>query len=90
MPLRADGMNSVRFLFTGAMSPASFEQFARHRAARLSLAIAIGASEERFFDVTVSGDEALVDMFEMACSLGPYDCIIMDVARHDADPFKPT
>lgn len=73
----------VAFVFSGDLKQASFRQFAQHRAERLALGINFGAASERFFDVTVAGDEALIDMFEMACSLGPYDCIIHDVTRRD-------
>ena len=73
----------VAFVFSGDLREASFRQFAAHRADRLALSIQFGAAGERFFDVTVTGDEALIDMFEMACSLGPYDCIIHDVTRRD-------
>lgn len=73
----------VEFVFSGDLKQASFRQFAQHRAERLALGIDFGAASERFFDVTVAGDEALIDMFEMACSLGPYDCIIHDVTRRD-------
>ncbi|MCD2172451.1 hypothetical protein [Rhizobium sp. C4] len=79
-------MAEVAFVFSGALVQASFRQFAQHRANRLSLGIDFGAASDRFFDVTVTGDEALVDMFEMACSLGPYDCIIQDVTRRDIAP----
>ncbi len=33
--------------------------------------------------LAVKGQEDLVDAFEMACSLGPYDCIILDIERSD-------
>jgi hypothetical protein len=35
--------------------------------------------------VNVSGAAELVDAFEMACSLGPYDCLVLEVARHDCE-----
>lgn len=73
----------VAFVFSGDLKQGSFRQFAQHRAERLALGIHFGAASERFFDVTVAGDEALIDMFEMACSLGPYDCIIHEVTRRD-------
>lgn len=76
-------MAEVTFVFSGDLVQASFRGFALHRARRLDLRIDFGAASERFFDVTVAGDEALIDMFEMACSLGPYDCIIHDVTRRD-------
>jgi len=67
----------ARFVFTGRLRTDSFVEFARHRAARLGL----------WIDVTLMSEEAiaaeLVDAFEMACSLGPYDCLVLEVARHD-------
>lgn len=71
-----------RFVFTGDIDQKSFADFARHRAERLSLRIRIGAASDQAFEVTAFGAEPLVDMFEMACSLGPYDCIVRDVERH--------
>ena len=35
--------------------------------------------------LNVSGAAELVDAFEMACSLGPFDCFVLDVVRHDVD-----
>jgi hypothetical protein len=32
----------------------------------------------------VCGSHDLVDAFEMACSLGPYECLVLDVVRHAA------
>ncbi|MFM2279014.1 MAG: hypothetical protein RLZZ444_1245 [Pseudomonadota bacterium] len=75
-------MNSaIRFTFTGTIACDSFLEFARHRARRLDLDLDIGRCDNGRVELTVEGQEALVDMFEMACSLGPYDCIILDVHR---------
>ncbi|KQV12382.1 hypothetical protein ASC97_14280 [Rhizobium sp. Root1203] len=60
---------------------ASFVEFAHHRARRLDLEIAVGACDAASATVSVKGQEDLVDAFEMACSLGPYDCIILDIER---------
>ena len=76
-------LTEVSFVFSGDIRQESFRQFAQHRAERLALGIDFGAASERAFGVTVAGDEVLIDMFEMACSLGPYDCIIHDVTRRD-------
>lgn len=76
----------VRFLFEGAFNCDSFLGFARHRADRLDidLNVNVNACSQTRVSLSVSGQEALVDMFEMACSLGPTDCIVLDVIRSDA------
>ncbi|PZM14562.1 hypothetical protein CPY51_10890 [Rhizobium tubonense] len=63
------------------MQQESFIEFALHRALRLELEINIGACDEVSAALSVKGQEDLVDAFEMACSLGPYDCIILDIER---------
>ncbi len=55
------------------------------RAFRLDLGIDIGNISDEVISLTVSGAAELVDAFEMACSLGPYDCLVLDVARHHCD-----
>lgn len=69
------------FLFEGDLNSASFAEFARHRAARLTLSLAIETASDRSMRLSVDGDPDLVDMFEMAMSLGPQDCIVHDVTR---------
>ncbi|MDB5514280.1 MAG: hypothetical protein JWQ17_1038 [Tardiphaga sp.] len=76
------------FVFTGQLRTDSFIEFARHRAARLGLRIDVGQISDQAVTVqavtvNVSGAAELVDAFEMACSLGPYDCLVLEVARHD-------
>jgi len=73
----------ARFVFTGRLRTDSFVEFARHRAARLGLSIEVVQIGEVAITVNVSGSAELVDAFEMACSLGPYDCLVLEVARHD-------
>lgn len=73
------------FTFSGRLNPESFAKFARHRAARLDLALELGEFRDRHAELSVSGDPDLIDMFEMAMSLGPHDCIVHDVLRADAD-----
>lgn len=77
--------NAVRFVFIGEINCDSFVEFARHRAGRLDLSMDVGPCDRHSIAVTVAGQEALVDMFEMACSLGPYNCIVHNVTRADAD-----
>lgn len=75
---------SVKFTFEGQFDCGSFLSFAQHRAGRLALQLQPDRCSETAMSMLVSGQEALVDMFEMACSLGPYDCIVLDVKRSDA------
>ena len=74
-------IEAVGFTFHGRLDQESFLAFARHRAARLDLKMAVGRASNASVSVAVSGEAALVDAFEMACSLGPYDCIVLDVER---------
>ena len=75
---------AVDFVFEGRFDCGSFVSFARHRAGRLDVSLDVGACSDTAIAVSVSGQDALIDMFEMACSLGPYDCIVHDVRRTDA------
>jgi hypothetical protein len=75
------GMETVTFLFTGRFETASFADFARHRAARLALSAELPDLTPSKIRITVSGEPDLVDAFEMACSLGPIDCLVADVVR---------
>ncbi|WP_210275582.1 hypothetical protein [Rhizobium sp. G21] len=74
----------IQFAFIGEIVCESFIEFARHRAARLDLALVVGACNDGCATMRVTGQEALVDMFEMACSLGPSDCVIREVTRAGA------
>jgi hypothetical protein len=74
-------LEQARLVFMGSLRADSFVEFARHRASRLGLAIGVGAVSDQAITVDISGAAELVDAFEMACSLGPHDCIIFDVAR---------
>lgn len=74
-------IQAARFTFRGQMECESFREFALHRARRLDLEIHVGACDATSATLSVKGQEDLVDAFEMACSLGPYDCIILDIER---------
>ena len=76
-------METVTFLFTGRFDTASFADFARHRAARLSLVAGDPDLRPDRICITVSGEGDLVDAFEVACSLGPIDCLVADVSRRE-------
>jgi len=75
---------NARFIFRGKLRANDFVAFARHRAARLDLMIDIGSVSDESIALTVRGSSELVDAFEMACSLGPYECLVLDVARQTA------
>jgi len=72
---------TARFVFRGQMVCDSFIEFAQHRARRLDLAIELESCDALSATFAVKGQGDLVDAFEMACSLGPYDCIILDIER---------
>jgi hypothetical protein len=72
---------NASFVFSGRLRTDVFVEFARHRAARLDLAIDIGSVSDEAITLTVRGASDLVDAFEMACSLGPYQCLVLDVTR---------
>lgn len=74
----------VTLVFTGRLVPPSFAEFVRHRAGRLALEHGLGAVEADSAEVMVRGHPDLIDAFEMACSLGPLDCMIL--ACHRAVP----
>jgi hypothetical protein len=76
---------NARFVFKGRLRTESFVEFARHRAARLGLGVEVGQTSVDAIALNVWGPAELVDAFEMACSLGPCDCLVLDVARHGSD-----
>lgn len=75
----------ARFVFKGTFQTRSFVEFAWHRAERLGLDLQFGPSSAEAIAVNVSGAVELIDAFEMACSLGPFDCFVLDVVRHDIE-----
>jgi hypothetical protein len=72
---------AVRFRFAGSLDPEGFVAFAQHRARRLDIGLRVLDSSQNAATFDVSGAPDLVDMFEMACSLGPLNCIVRDVGR---------
>lgn len=76
-------IDAVRFRFIGELDGTSFVEFAQHRARRLDIEIRVveAGPDSAVFDV--GGEPDLVDMFEMACSLGPLTSIVHDVERRD-------
>jgi hypothetical protein len=80
-PMQAPMSENASFVFSGRLRTDVFVEFARHRAARLDLAIDIGCVSDEAVALTVRGAGELIDAFEMACSLGPYQCLVLDVTR---------
>ena len=74
-------MKATTIVFTGALQPASFLDFAEHRARRLGLAMSVNRTGLASVTIAVAGQDDLIDAFEMACSLGPIDCIVRNVRR---------
>jgi acylphosphatase len=73
--------HATTFVFVGRFQPESFAEFVHHRAKRLSLSAGLGLVGVERIEVAVAGEEDLVDAFEMACSLGPIDCLVVDSFR---------
>lgn len=69
--------------FVGRFQPASFRAFGDHRARLLDLVATWGEEAPGRMVVTVRGQGDFVDAFEMACSLGPLDCLVHEVERRD-------
>lgn len=73
--------SAATLVFVGRFEPESFSDFVNHRARRLTLSADLGAADSNRVEVHVEGDSVLVDAFEMACSLGPIDCLVLDTFR---------
>jgi acylphosphatase len=72
---------TVRISFSGHFVPPSFLEFVDRRAARLDLDVSVTSADQGRVAVEISGQPDLIDAFEMACSLGPLDCMILDCER---------
>jgi hypothetical protein len=73
--------DATTFVFVGRFEPGSFVEFVHHRARRLALRAGIGSTSQDRIEVSVSGEVDLIDAFELACSLGPIDCLVLDIFR---------
>ena len=78
MPEEKQMTDGVTLVFLGRLGSASFAEFVGHRAGRLALGHAFGRVDPDCVEVTVTGDPDLIDAFEMACSLGPIDCLVRE------------
>jgi len=77
-------MQAATLIFLGRFHTESFLDFVRHRAARLALRTVIRAVASDRIEVSVSGENDLLDAFEVACGLGPIDCVVTDHLRINA------
>jgi hypothetical protein len=73
--------HAATLVFQGRFRTESFLDFVRHRAERLALEAGIGVVTPERIEVSVTGQADLVDAFELACSLGPIDCLVLDHRR---------
>lgn len=69
---------TVRLSFEGRFVVRSFAEFIERRAVRLAVDAEVRKAGDRLFAVDVTGQPDLIDAFEMACSLGPLDCLVLD------------
>jgi acylphosphatase len=72
---------AATLVFHGRFRTESFLDFVRHRAERLALEAGIGAVTPERIEISVAGQADLVDAFELACSLGPIDCLVLEHRR---------
>ena len=72
---------TATIVFMGTLQLDTFVAFAEHRARRLALDLRVDDAVAEAVVITVAGQPDLIDAFEMACSLGPLDCLVRDVRR---------
>lgn len=73
----------ARIIFSGYLGEA-FVEFARDRGARLGLRGQIRMHPDTV-EVFLQGPEALIDAFEITCSLGPMQCDVDTWERVEVD-----
>ena len=75
--------HAALLVFLGRFRCDSFRDFVRHRAERLALHVDIRTARQDRVEITVTGALELIEAFELACSLGPIDCLVLDHHRRD-------
>lgn len=75
---------AVELIFTGTNLGQAYLDFVADRARRFSLDGHAHAEGGRFVHVVLRGPEALVDMLEVACLLGPVECLVEAVEARPA------
>jgi hypothetical protein len=74
-------MDHQTLVFDGALDPDAFLAFCAHRAERLSVHHDVLEHSPERVKVTLRGHATLIDMFEMACSLGPEGSVVIATSR---------
>jgi acylphosphatase len=74
-------IETATLVFLGRFHPDSFIEFVQHRAQRLALRAGTQLIRDDRIEVSVSGEADLIDAFEVACTLGPIDCLVLDNHR---------
>lgn len=69
---------TARLRFEGRFVVSSFADFIARRACRLDIVVVVRQAGDRLFSVDATGQPDLIDAFEMACSLGPLDCMVLE------------
>ncbi|MFN3172803.1 MAG: hypothetical protein ACE37E_19130 [Hyphomicrobiales bacterium] len=77
-------MDHQILVFDGILDPDAFLVFCAHRAQRLSIDHTVLERSPMRVEVTLRGHAILIDMFEMACSLGPEGSIVIATSRKAA------
>lgn len=73
-------MIATEFRLTGDLGAPGFADWVCHRARLLDLRGWVAADGPTAMRIVVIGPKPLVDAMEMACSLGPVDVLVEDVA----------
>jgi acylphosphatase len=91
--------DTVLLVFLGRFRCDSFRDFVRHRAERLALRADIRTAHEERVEIAVAGALELIEAFELACSLGPIDCLVLEhhrrgihqrhIGKELQSPFEP-
>ncbi|MFN3171692.1 MAG: hypothetical protein ACE37E_13495 [Hyphomicrobiales bacterium] len=77
-------MDHQTLVFSGTLDPDAFLAFCAHRADRLSIIHDVLEHSSSRVEVTLRGHATLIDMFEMACSLGPEGSVVVATSRKAA------
>ena len=72
----------VRYAITGRIDPATYLPFVLNRARWLAIN-GWASAEQGAATVVAAGPEALVGALEMACTLGPWDALVEEIAVQD-------
>lgn len=72
---------NVQILLIGDLVRETLPHWVEHRAAKLGLTGWVKWNDTNQLQIVVTGPEDLIDAFEIACSLGPFDSQIEQTLR---------